>query len=292
MILVTGWTGNTGGLVVRMLREKRPDQAIVGLARSREAPAPPGVLVEPADLCDECAVEDVFRRHAFTTILHVANIRFSPLIVRLAEAYRVPHTVLVHTTGIYSRYQEYSRLYQEIEGGILNGRFENTAWTILRPTMIYGNHRDHNLHKLIRVLHRYPVFPVFGGGSAVMQPVHVEDLAAAVVACVGNERVKHRSYDLSGGSVITYGEILRRITGLLGKQVRLVPVPLGAGIFFARLYGRVVKHPIITVEQIQRLQEDKSYPHEAATRDLGFRPRPFDQGIAQEVADLRERGLI
>nr|CAA9290510.1 hypothetical protein AVDCRST_MAG63-4331 [uncultured Armatimonadetes bacterium] len=292
MILVTGWTGNTGGFVVRMLRERYPDQPIVGLARSPDAPSPPGVLVEPADLRDEGAVEEVFRRHAFTTILHVANIRFSPLIMRLAEAYRVPHTVLVHTTGIYSRYQEYSSLYREIEGGILDGRFEHTAWTILRPTMIYGNHRDHNLHKLIRVLHRYPVFPVFGGGSAVMQPVHVEDLAAAVVACVGNDRVKRRGYDLSGGSVVTYGDILRRITRLLGKRVRFVPVPLPAGIFFARLYGRASKHPIITVEQIQRLQEDKSYPHEAAARDLDFRPRPFEEGIAQEVAELRERGLI
>ena len=289
-VLVTGWTGNTGSFVVRQIRDKFPHRQIVGLARS--ATGAEDVLAEQADLSDAAAVEAVFQRHRFGVVVHVANIRFTPLVMRLATAHGVPQVILVHTTGIYSRYRAYSALYRDIESAVLEDPGRTTRWTILRPTMIYGNHRDYNMHKLIRFLARYPVFPIFGDGRSVLQPVHVEDLATAIVSCVDNPQVACRSYDLSGGSVITYREVLDTITRLLNKRVRYVHVPYRLAVGLAAVYARLVREPRFTVEQVQRLQEDKSYGHEAAQRDLGYHPRSFEEGIRDEIRQMRRQGLI
>ncbi len=291
-VLVTGWTGNTGSFVVRQLRQKFPHRQIVGVARSAAGADEEGVIAELADLADEAALEALFRRRRFGAVVHVANIRFTPLVMRLATAHRVPQVVLVHTTGIYSRYRAYSALYREIEEAVVRSAGGTPAWTILRPTMIYGNHRDHNLHKLIRFLARHPVFPIFGDGRSVLQPVYVEDLATAIVACLDNPRVAGRCYDLSGGSVVTYREVLDTIAGLLNKQVRYVHIPYPLAVGLAAVYARLARDPRITVEQVRRLREDKSYPNDAARADLDFRPRPFEEGIHAEVRQMRERGLI
>jgi hypothetical protein len=42
----------------------------------------------------------------------------------------------------------------------------------------------------------------------------------------------------------------------------------------------------IRAEQLERLAEEKAFSHEAAARDFGFRPRSFEQGIAEEAAEL------
>ncbi|GAX92055.1 NAD-dependent epimerase/dehydratase family protein [Effusibacillus lacus] len=292
MILITGWTGNTGSFVLKKIREKFPHKEIIGISRSHNGQKNEGILVEIADLSKEDQVRAVFEKYRFETIIHIANIRYSSLLMQLANTYRVPHIIMVHTTGIYSKYQAYSSLYKEIEESILKKSYENTTFTILRPTMIYGNSRDHNMHKLIRFLARSPVFPVFGDGSAVMQPVHVEDLAAAIVACVNNEKAKNKDYDLSGGTVVTYKEILQMIIGLLQKKVIFFHVPLKLAIGLASIYGKLSKKPLISVEQIERLQEDKSYPFDKAAADLNYHPRSFFEGIKQEISELKKEGLI
>ena len=45
-------------------------------------------------------------------------------------------------------------------------------------------------------------------------------------------------------------------------------------------------------EQVLRLREDKAYPYDRAKKDLGYAPRPFREGVAQEVARLRELGMV
>jgi hypothetical protein len=48
----------------------------------------------------------------------------------------------------------------------------------------------------------------------------------------------------------------------------------------------------IRSEQVLRLREDKAYPYDRASRELGYAPRPFREGIALEVARLRELGVV
>ena len=65
-----------------------------------------------------------------------------------------------------------------------------------------------------------------------------------------------------------------------------LPVPLAPVIALTRGYERMSRRPRIRVEQWQRLTEDKAFPIDAATRDLGFAPRPFTEGIGAEAIAL------
>lgn len=292
MILVTGATGNTGGIVLdKLLRQKGIAPSNIVMIARRDV-IRDGIITEIADMTDEAALAAVFAKYNISRVIHIANIRFSPLIMELAEKHGVQQVILVHTTGIYSKYRSYSELYKEIEQEILASKYLGLNYTILRPTMIYGNDLDHNMHKLIKVLNKTPIFPLFGKGDSKMQPVHVEDLAEAIVTCLDNPINYNKAYDFSGGSVVTYRELVVQIIELLERKVLLVGIPIKLAILGARILELLPIKRIVSVEQIERLQEDKVYCNQLARDEIGFSPRSFSDGITEEVEILRTKGLI
>jgi hypothetical protein len=62
--------------------------------------------------------------------------------------------------------------------------------------------------------------------------------------------------------------------------VLLVPVPVQSAVLAARL-SRVV-----TAEQILRLAEDKAFSNASASRDFGYQPRSFEDGVKAEACLL------
>jgi hypothetical protein len=48
----------------------------------------------------------------------------------------------------------------------------------------------------------------------------------------------------------------------------------------------------VTREQVRRLQENKAFSHAAAAGDFGFNPRRLEEGLAQEIALLRQEGVL
>ena len=292
MILVTGFTGNTGSIVLENLLKDNDSANIIGISRDNEYANRYGINIENIALEKSEGLKKVFIKYPITKIIHIANIRHSPIIMELANEYKIEKIVLVHTTGVYSQYRDYSSLYKEIEDKILNSSYTNTSYVILRPTMIYGNERDHNMHKLVKFLKKFPVFPVFGDGSALMQPVHVEDLADAIYRAHNLPEIKNEDFDLSGGSVVEYKKVLSLISGGLNKKVLFLFIPIKLAIFSAKIYNKLFKRAIISVEQVARLQEDKAYPNEKACSLLGWNPRSFEEGILQEIELLKAKKVI
>lgn len=292
MILITGFTGNTGSFVLSKLLKNYDSTEIVGLTRNIQMENEHNIKLIFGELSDPETIEKVFLEHDIQGIIHIANIKYSPLIMELANKYKVGRVVLVHTTGVYSKYRDYSKLYRQIEAKIMNNSYPDTSYVIVRPTMIYGNERDHNMHKLIKFLNKYPAFPVFGDGSALMQPVHVEDLADGIVLAFENGDISNGDFDLSGGSVVEYKKVLKLIKNELNKKVFFAYIPLGMAILAAKIYNKAFRKAIITVEQVERLQEDKAYPNTKAKEIIGFNPRSFEEGIIQEVRLLKSKGLI
>jgi len=177
-------------------------------------------------------------------------------------------------------------------------RSSGLKWTILRPTMIYGAPGDRNLCRLLAVLARARrimspgglpvplVLPVPGGGRRLQQPVHVADLAGAVLAAVERPETAGRGYDVAGPEPLTFADLLRDAAAAVGCRVKLVPVPLAPVIALTRGYERVSRKPRIRAEQWERLAEDKAFPIDAAARDLAYAPRTFGAGIRAEAVAL------
>lgn len=219
------------------------------------------------------------------TVIHISGILFSPNVISAAITNNLKWAILVHTTGRYSSYKSASEEYIRIEDELLRKR-NQIGITVLRPTMIYGSSQDRNMYKLVDYLYRYRVFPMFGNGTNLMQPVHAKDLGYAYHdVLVNRDRTFNKEYNLSGKHPMKYIELVRCISNKLGKKTIIVKVPLSISIFAAKIYNKINKNAIISVEQVLRMQEDKSFSYDAATQDFSYSPMPFEEGIEDEVKE-------
>jgi uncharacterized protein YbjT (DUF2867 family) len=292
-LLVTGGSGFLGGYV--LAEAARRGHSCVALARSPTAArtlAASGATPLTGDLDDGAALTAVFAGAGCDALVNLASLGFghAPDIVRAAVCARLDRTVFVSTTAVATTLAAPSKTVRlAAEEEIRRSRL---SWTILRPTMIYGAAGDRNLSRLLALLARVrggpvpPMLPVPGGGRRLQQPVHVADVASAVLAAVERPETAGLRYDVAGPSPLAFAELLRASADAVGCRIHLVPVPMAPVVGLTRGYERISRRPRIRVEQWQRLAEDKAFQIEAAARDLDYAPRSFADGISAEAAAL------
>ena len=239
---------------------------------------------------DAAREEDLYRALGDTdALLHVAGIEYSPPVVRAARRAGVWRILIVGSTSAHSAYAFRSSPKLQMEELV---RASGLAWTIVRPSMIYGSERDRNVHRLLRFLDRSPVFPIFGPGTNLWQPVYHEDCARGVFEALERPASVGRSYDLPGAEPLTYLDLVRTSAEALGRNPRIVKVPLEPVRRALVAAERLRLQLPIDSGQVTRLREDKAYPYERARQDLDYAPRPFSEGVAIEVERLRGLGMV
>jgi nucleoside-diphosphate-sugar epimerase len=218
-----------------------------------------------------------------TTVLHISSILFSKNVMNAAIKNNVKWAVLIHTTGRYSKYKSASEEYIQIEDEILKKR-NQIGITILRPTMIYGSVQDRNMYKLIDYLHTHKVFPLFGNGKNLMQPVLAKDLGNAYYdVLINREKTFNQQYNLPGKMPIRYIDLVRCVSNILERKNIILKLPLWFSIVSIKVYNSISKNPLISIEQVLRMQEDKDFIYEAATKDFNYSPVSFEEGIKDEI---------
>jgi nucleoside-diphosphate-sugar epimerase len=153
-------------------------------------------------------------------------------------------------------------------------RGAGVRWTILRPTLIHDGRRDANVTAIAQFIRRFGFFPVGSPASGLRQPIHADDVAAAMIAALDNDRVAGRSIDVPGGETLTYREMVRRVFVALDRPVRIVPLPvplLAAGIGLVRRVTRVNYSPAL----FARMNQDLAFDDNDAVKCLGYAARPF-----------------
>jgi nucleoside-diphosphate-sugar epimerase len=286
-LLVLGGSGFLGGYVLR--EAARRGHQTLAMARSPAASRiVAGHAAQPisGDLDDVRQLDEVFAAARCEALVCLASLGFGhgPGIVAAAEEAGVPQAVFVSTTAVTTALHPPTRQVrlaaeQQIRGCGLD-------WTILRPTMIYGDAGDRNLSRLLSLLRRAAVLPVPGAGGCLHQPVHVADVADAVLAALERPAAVGSLYNVAGPEPIPFAELLRTCARAVGSRTRLVPVPLAPLVTLVRGYERLSRHPRIRAEQLLRLGEDKAFAIDDAIRDLGYAPRPFAEGISDEARAL------
>lgn len=146
----------------------------------------------------------------------------------------------------------------------------DVAWTVLRPTLIYGAGVDRSLSPLARQAQRYGVFPRIAGARGLRQPVHADDVAAACVAALAGAGAG-QLFELGGGERLSYAQMLERVRAGLGRRTLPLPLPIYLLRRIARLSGR-------GAGMVQRLTQDLLADNAPAEAVLGYRPRPFQPG--------------
>jgi nucleoside-diphosphate-sugar epimerase len=144
---------------------------------------------------------------------------------------------------------------------------QGMAWTIFRPTIIYGAGIDKSLTPIAQRASRLHVFPL-PAGSGLRQPVHADDIAAAVVAALDHPASAGRILPLGGGERITAGEMFSRVRRSLSTPTLPVPIPATLLRLGRRLSPRL-RGPLT------RLEADLIADNSELQRLLGVAPRAF-----------------
>lgn len=288
-VLLTGATGLLGGkLLERLISEGHKTRCLV----REESPNLSRLDPEQTDIFyGDARVEDSFVHalNGMDALLHVAGIEYTPQVVPAMRRAGVGRLVIISSTSAHSAYEHRSGPRLSMEALV---RDSGLDWAIVRPSMIYGSELDKNMHKLLRFLDRSPVFPVFGSGANLWQPVYYKDLAAGVFAALTGKETLKQTYDLPGARPLTYLDLVRTAARALDKKPRTFHLPLEPARMALAGAERIGLPLPVKSEQVLRLQEDKAYPYEKARRDLGYAPRNFEEGIKQEVTRLREIGIL
>lgn len=98
-------------------------------------------------------------------------------------------------------------------------------WTSIRPTYIYGpqNYNDLEAWFFDRIVRNRPI-PIPGNGLHFTQFGHVQDLAKAMTAVLGNEQAIAQIYNISGERYVTFDGLARACAVAAGKTANDITI--------------------------------------------------------------------
>jgi len=166
------------------------------------------------------------------------------------------------------------------------------AATVLRPSLVFGPEGAST--RWFLALAALPLVPLPGGGAQRIQPVHVDDVVAAIVAASHRDDgggPDERRIDLVGRAPLTlraYLESLRSQLGLPAARVWAVPRPLVH--LAARAGERWPKAlPMLAGDSLRMLEAGSVGDASALTRLIGRAPRPVAAFVPAALAPLLRR---
>jgi len=281
-VCVTGATGFTGSRVVPLLLKSGYEVRCLYRASSdRSILSLPEIEWATGDLSDTSALTAAMQ--GTDVLVNVASLGFghAESIVSAAQKAGIQRAIFISTTAIFTRLNARSKTVRV--AAELAIETSGLKYTILRPTMIYGSPRDRNMWRLIRFIHYSPIVPIFGDGKYLQQPIHVDDVAQAVVSCLSNDRTIGKSFNIAGKYPLAYDEVIDTIAREMNKRVWKIHVPSKPVVSLLGLFERLRIPFPIKAEQILRLNENKDFSYAEAQRDFGFSPLSFEEGINLEL---------
>ncbi len=177
----------------------------------------------------------------------------------------------------WARRTAYGDSRREDEGRL---RESGVPHAIVRPSAPYGprllghtpGHRE-SFHTLAALTCRSRVVPVIGDGRYRRQPLHVDDLSAAILGLLDRGLVG-QALDAGGGDAIAFDAIVDTIARAAGRRVVKLHLPKAVFARAARLSADFDPELIAAVDADEVVDNG---PLVAAT---GVRPRRFADGVA------------
>lgn len=165
---------------------------------------------------------------------------------------------------------------------------EDLDWVILRPSLVYAD-GAYGGTALMRGLAALPLFlPVPGRGDQAFQPIHIDDLAAALLTILETPAIRHRVIDPVGPDVVPLRTLLadlRQWLGLVPARPFHVPLPLVrlAGVIGDRIGGT------INGTAIRQMLHGNTGDAIVFTATTGVVPRGWHAGLAAMPAQVQDR---
>jgi uncharacterized protein YbjT (DUF2867 family) len=293
-VTVFGGTGFLGRRVVRHLRtqgfsvriaSRHPDRGHKLFGRDD-----PQLHSIAADIHDERSVADalagvygvvnavsLYVEHEHQTF-HLVHVESAQRVA--TQARRAGVERLAHVSGIGADTASQSPYIRKRGEGEMAVRAAFADAVLIRPAVMFGPN-DAFLTTVIKLLRRFPIYPMFGRGLTTLQPAYVEDVAEAIVRALQGTETRAITYECGGPRVYSYKEFLRAVAHEAGLKPILVPFPFAAWHALAWM-SEMLPSPPITRNQVELMQVDTiSSPEMPGFGELGISPHSVEETLQQ-----------
>lgn len=160
-------------------------------------------------------------------------------------------------------------------------------WFVLQPSIVYGDGAQSG--GLFHALAALPMHLLPDGGGQLLQPIHVDDVTAAVCSCLDPAVGGQKTVALVGPSPITYADWLQALRRRLGKPPAPTrSVPYSCALTAAGL-GKWLGEPILSKDNIAMLSRGNSADSGPITELLGRPPLSMAAQLFEKPASQAER---
>ncbi|MFW6387955.1 MAG: NAD-dependent epimerase/dehydratase family protein [bacterium] len=296
-VLVIGGTTFFGLRIVEKLVERGDQVTVFSRGQSRPPVLDRATLVT-GDRNDPSALRTLAETGQFDAVID--NIAFTGEHAKAAcESFRgnAGQYIVCSSVSVYRYVPRYRVLYEpEVDLARRTGEsygdgkraLEQYLWdhlhddlpvTVFRPTVVEGP-RDPSMHVwfyLQRFLDGGPVLLPNEIPDILLRIVFAEDVADAFVAAVGNPTAHNRVYNLGGEEVFTLNDYADMVRTAAGSSSEMVNLPI----------ARIREEEGLADYRPEFLGFDSIPDIAEARRDLGYRPAPVQQRIAETVEWIR-----
>lgn len=295
-VLVLGGSGFVGRHVVRQLVERGMQVRVPTRNRERAKALIllPTVDVVTADVQDPATLDRlVGAADAVVNLIGILHGGFQRIHVelprRIIESCQ-RHNVqrLVHVSALQAdpgAPSMYLRSKGQAEQLVLGAQSDTFQTTILRPSVIFGR-EDHFLNLFAQLARRMPLV-VLASPGARFQPVHVDDVAHAIVASLREAHTFGQRYDLCGPRVYTLRQLVEYVVHAAGLRRPVI----GLGAALSMLQAAVLEHlpgKLMTRDNIRSMSVDNvcrcDFP-----AVFGFTPTPLEAVAPLYIAGATPR---
>jgi len=301
VISITGGTGFVGRNLVRRLSADGHELRL--LRRPGRSPGPPVPARGEVRTLDFAAPDALAGALAGSdAVVHLVGIiaecgpatyervhvGLTRSVVEAAQRAGVPR--LVHMSALGTRPQARSRYHQtkwQAESIVRDSRL---AWTIFRPSLIFGP--DDAFTRLFDHLGRWsPIVPVVGGGRNLMQPIGIHAVVQAFSRSLNCPPAVGGTFDLCGPERLSFRTILEAIVGARGRHRLFLPIPMRLARLQATLLEGVYpallrRPPPLNRDQLRMLEEDNVGDGAPADRLLGLTHEPLAASLRRQFGTL------
>ncbi|MDT8999655.1 complex I NDUFA9 subunit family protein [Paucibacter sp. APW11] len=306
-VLILGGSGFVGRSLCQQLVRQGGFEITVPTRRLRDAQALqllPGLCIRQAQVSDEAQLRQLLAGQDavvnLIAILQGSSDAFQQVHVelprRIAAACRAEGVErLVHVSALGVGEQAPSRYLRSKAAGEAVLQRAGLALSLLRPSVIFGRD-DRFLNLFARLQALFPLLPL-AGALAQFQPVWVEDVAAALRACLNDPATIDQHYEIAGPEAAPLAHWVRLAGQMSGHPRPLLPLPEAAAWLQALMMECLPGEPLMSRDNLASMQLPNvatgQWPGLAA---LGIRPRSaasvlsdYMQGEQTQQNDWRRR---
>lgn len=298
MILVTGASGFVGyNLVNALAGQQKRVRCLMRNEPAKINVCDKYIEVVRGDIRDTNAVDSAVK--GVRQVVHLAAVIQNPdpevvcqvnregtkNLVEASRRHGIEQFVFFSTLNVtLSKKNWYSKSKEEAEDIV---RKSGLNFTVLRPSVIYGNGDEGTIARLVHAVKNRKVIYLLGNGKYKLQPIYIDDVIKAICETLNNSyKFKDRTLFLVGEEIISYTGLVDVISEIIGVKKYKCHIPLSVMDIIIKVFSLFSKKGIELEDKLKTYPCDKIIADKLLQKNIfPLCVTPLKEGLSRYIAN-------